>query len=69
MLHYWVQFAYTGNPNQNELPAWLPYELESDNMIVFENEISKQEGFRKSNLDFIDQYFNENSNLSADQRN
>jgi len=67
MLHYWVQFAYTGNPNQNELPAWLPYELESDNMIVFENEISKQDGFRKSNLDFIDQYFDENSNLSADQ--
>ena len=63
MLNYWVQFAYTGNPNQAELPEWTRYELGSDNMIVFENEISKANGFRKNNLDFIDQYFQSNSYL------
>ena len=63
MLNYWVQFAYTGNPNQAELPEWTRYELGSDNMIVFENEISKANEFRKNNLDFIDQYFQSNSYL------
>ena len=63
MLNYWVQFAYTGNPNQAELPEWIRYELGSDNMIVFENEISKANEFRKNNLDFIDQYFQSNSCL------
>ena len=63
MLNYWVQFAYTGNPNQTELTEWPRYELASDNMIVFGNEISRANGFRKNNLDFIDQYFHSNSNL------
>ena len=63
MLNYWVQFANTGNPNQAELPEWTRYELGSDNMIVFENEISKANEFRKNNLDFIDQYFQSNSYL------
>jgi len=57
MLNYWVQFAYTGNPNQAELPEWPRYELDSDNMIVFENDISKANAFRQTNLDFIDGYF------------
>ncbi|MEI7976048.1 MAG: carboxylesterase family protein [Betaproteobacteria bacterium] len=63
LLNYWVQLAYTGNPNQAELPEWIRYELGSDNMIVFENEISKANEFRKNNLDFIDQYFQSNSCL------
>ena len=67
MLNYWVQFAYTGNPNQVELPEWLPYELGSDNMIVFESEISKQFGFRQNNLDFIDAYFDANIDSSIQQ--
>lgn len=67
MLNYWVQFAYTGNPNQVELPEWLPYELGSDNMIVFESEISKQFGIRQNNLDFIDAYFDANIDSSVQQ--
>jgi para-nitrobenzyl esterase len=57
MLNYWVQFAYIGNPNQLGLPDWSKYEIDSDNMIVFESDISKLEGLRERNLDFIDQYF------------
>lgn len=57
MLNYWVQFAYIGNPNQLGLPDWSKYEISSDNMIVFESDISKLEGLRERNLDFIDQYF------------
>ena len=63
MINYWVQFADTGNPNQADLPDWPRYEIGSDNMIVFENEISKTKEFRKNHLDFIDQYYHSNSNL------
>ena len=63
MLNCWVQFAYTGNPNQTELTEWPRYELASDNMIVFGNEISRANGLRKKNLDFIDQYFQSSSYL------
>jgi para-nitrobenzyl esterase len=63
MINYWVQFADTGNPNQADLPDWPRYEIGSDNMIVFENEISKTKEFRKNNLDFIDHYYHSNSNL------
>ncbi len=63
MLNCWVQFAYTGNPNQAKLTEWPRYELASDNMIVFGNEISRANGLRKNNLDFIDQYFQSNSYL------
>lgn len=57
MLNYWVQFAYIGNPNQLGLPDWSKYEIGSDNMIVFQSDISKLEGLRERNLNFIDQYF------------
>lgn len=30
MLHYWVNFADTGNPNGNALPAWPQYDASSD---------------------------------------
>ena len=57
MLNYWVQFAQTGNPNQSGLPDWPRYQSTADNMIVFGDQISKQEGLRQRNLDFIDRYF------------
>jgi len=63
MLNYWVQFACTGNPNQEELPEWQPYNVASDHMIVFGADISKQDGFRKENLDFIDHFFQANTEV------
>jgi para-nitrobenzyl esterase len=61
MLNYWVQFARTGNPNQSGLPDWPGYQSTADNMIVFGDQISKQEGLRQRNLDFIDRYFESQS--------
>ena len=57
MLNYWVQFAQTGNPNKSGLPDWPRYQSMADNMIVFGDQISKQDGLRQRNLDFIDRYF------------
>lgn len=63
MLNYWVQFAHSGNPNQVELPEWHPYKVDSDHMIVFGTDISNQDGFRKENLDFIDHFFQTNTEV------
>jgi carboxylesterase type B len=61
MLSYWVRFAYTGDPNQSERPEWPAYDVTLGSMIVFGNEISRQDGFRDQNLDFIDRYFDANN--------
>jgi para-nitrobenzyl esterase len=63
MLNYWVQFAHTGNPNQKEHPEWHPYNMASDHMVVFGIDISNQDGFRKENLDFIDHFFQANTEV------
>ena len=63
MLNYWVQFAHTGNPNQQEHPEWHPYNMASDHMVVFGTDISNQDGFRKENLDFIDHFFQANTEV------
>jgi para-nitrobenzyl esterase len=63
MLNYWVQFAHTGNPNQKEQPEWHPYNMVSDHMVVFGTDISNQDGFRKENLDFIDHFFQANTEV------
>jgi para-nitrobenzyl esterase len=63
MLNYWVQFAHTGNPNQKEQPEWHPYNMASDHMVVFGTDISNQDGFRKENLDFIDHFFQANTEV------
>ncbi len=38
MSSVWAQFARTGNPNIDELPAWKPYTAENGEMMVFDHE-------------------------------
>lgn len=37
MSSVWAQFAKTGNPNTNGLPAWHPYTAENGELMVFDH--------------------------------
>ena len=37
MSSVWAQFAHTGNPNINGLPAWHPYTKENGELMVFDH--------------------------------
>ena len=37
MSSVWAQFAHTGNPNINGLPAWNPYTKENGELMVFDH--------------------------------
>ena len=37
MSSVWAQFAHTGNPNIDTLPAWQPYTAENGELMVFDH--------------------------------
>ena len=54
---YWVNFARTGDPNGEGLPAWPRYERATDQSIEFGSEIRAVSGLRKDKLDIFDGFF------------
>lgn len=57
MSAYWTNFARTGDPNGEGLPAWPRYERASDQSLEFGAEIRIAEGVRKAKLDVFDRVF------------
>lgn len=57
MASYWVNFASTGNPNDNDLPKWPVFERESDRALEFGDTVKERSGIRKARLDFMDAYY------------
>ena len=51
MIRYWVQFAATGDPNVDGLPAWPAYDAESDQHLELGDEIKAGSGHRKAAVD------------------
>ncbi|MCB9460134.1 MAG: carboxylesterase family protein [Anaerolineaceae bacterium] len=53
MMQYWVNFAYTGNPNGDGLPEWQPY-AEDDTILEFiPGAIAPEQNFSEEhNCDF-----------------
>ena len=54
---YWVNFARTGDPNGDGLPAWPRYERASDQSIEFGSDIRAMSGIRSGKLDVFDGFF------------
>jgi para-nitrobenzyl esterase len=54
MGKYWLNFAATGAPNAEGLPAWPEYHAADDAMIDFGREISVLRGYHNSQLDLLE---------------
>jgi para-nitrobenzyl esterase len=53
MMTYWVNFAKTGNPNGEGLPAWPAYKPDSERVMLFGNTIAAGALPNKPQLDFF----------------
>jgi para-nitrobenzyl esterase len=53
MSAYWVNFAKTGNPNGNGLPAWPKYNTSQNLVKVFDEKSSTEKLPGKGGLDFL----------------
>jgi para-nitrobenzyl esterase len=57
MTSYWVNFAMSGNPNGEGLPAWPVYSRTTDQALEFGDTVQVRTGSRKDRLDFMDRYY------------
>ena len=55
MTRYWVQFAKTGNPNVEGLPAWPAYEPETDRHLELGDEIKAGTGYRNEAVNVLNE--------------
>jgi para-nitrobenzyl esterase len=53
MMSYWVNFARTGNPNGEGLPAWPAYKLGNEQVMLFGKAIASGALPNKAQLDFF----------------
>jgi len=53
----WVQFARTGNPNQNGKLAWPAYDPAKDNHLEFGDSIQIGQGLRRRACDFFEEFY------------
>jgi len=56
MNDYWVQFATTGSPNGEGLPAWPAYDLETRTQQIIGVEVKQGSLSRTRHLDALDRY-------------
>ncbi|MBR0751790.1 carboxylesterase family protein [Bradyrhizobium jicamae] len=53
MSTYWVNFAKTGNPNGNGLPAWPTYDAAQEQVMLFDEAVHAGALPNKAKLDFF----------------
>ena len=53
MTRYWVQFARTGDPNVDGLPAWPAFDPETDRHLELGTEIRAGSGYRRDAVDAL----------------
>lgn len=54
MSAYWVQFATTGDPNCEGLPAWPAYSPDRDTVLILGDEVKAEAGLYKDACDLMD---------------
>ena len=59
MQQYYVNFAKTGNPNGEGLPAWEPVTEENKQVLNFDTEIKMVDDPNEEIYKVIDKYQNE----------
>ena len=55
IIGYWVQFAASGNPNQNGLPVWPEFERGAERYLRLGDLIEPAAGLRREACDVLDQ--------------
>ena len=53
MSDYWVNFAYTGNPNGEGLPVWHSFAEADEPCMIFDTEIEERQAFDKRMQELI----------------
>jgi para-nitrobenzyl esterase len=56
MGRYWVQFAKTGNPNEEGLPEWPAYDAAKDQFIELGEVVKVRQGLRKDRLNLWERF-------------
>ncbi|MFN0124639.1 MAG: carboxylesterase/lipase family protein [Blastocatellia bacterium] len=54
MLQYWVNFATTGDPNGEGLPAWMPYQKDTEPYMDFSATPQQRNHLLKPQLDMLE---------------
>ena len=62
MNDYWVEFAQSGTPNNNELPQWPVYDIEQETHQIIGVEVKQGAQFRTQELNELDRYFDDRYN-------
>ena len=62
MNDYWVEFAKSGTPNNNELPQWPVYDIEQETHQIIGVEVKQGAQFRTQELNELDRYFDDRYN-------
>ena len=57
MTSYWTNFAITGDPNAQGLPAWQPYDVENHSTQLLRPDAHTVAGVRREKLDLWDRRF------------